>query len=146
DALGDRLPRALRANAHSHRVEFARAAARLSPAGIRARLEHVRQRPRECLARAGRAVHALLLSHKARVVSLAMLVDAFSYHKVLERGLALVRDAAAKPIRTAAAVSAGDILDLEFGDGHVPAVAGGGGTSPRKRRGGGAGGQGSLFG
>jgi exodeoxyribonuclease VII large subunit len=144
DATGDRLPRALRANAHSHRVEFARAAARLSPASIQARLERFRGRPAECLDRLGRALATLIRANKARVLSLAKLVEAFSYHKVLDRGFALVRDAAGQPVRSAAAVAVGDMLDIELADGHLPAVASGG--TPKKKRGGGTGGgQGGLF-
>jgi exodeoxyribonuclease VII large subunit len=145
DATGDRLPRALRANAHRHRVEFARASARLSPASIRARFERFRGRPAEFLERAGRALGTLIAARQARVLSLAKLVEAFSYHKVLDRGFALVRDAAGLPIRSAAAVAAGDPLDIELADGHLPAVATGG--APKQKRGGGkGGGQGSLFG
>jgi len=146
DAVGDRLPRALRANAHSHRVEFARAAARLSPASIRAQVARFRGRPAEFLERAGRALATLIHRRAERVSSLAKLVEAFSYHKVLDRGFALVRDAAGKPVRKAAAVTAGDALDIEFSDGHLPVVATGGAPNPKKKRGGGPGGQGSLFG
>jgi exodeoxyribonuclease VII large subunit len=38
---------------------------------------------------------------------------------VLARGFALVRDAAGKPLRLAAAVSPGMPLDIEFADGRV---------------------------
>src|ERR1700687_301266 len=142
DATGDRLPRALRANAHSHRVEFARAAARLSPSSIRARFERFRGRPAEFLERAGRALGSLIAARKEQVLSLAKLVNAFSYHKVLDRGFALVRDAAGVPIRSVAAVAAGDPLDIELADGHLPAVATGG-APKKKREGGKGGGQGS---
>src|SRR5262249_21705626 len=52
DAVGERLPRALRANAHSHRVEFARAAGRLSLANIRSHIAHIHRRPDDYIARA----------------------------------------------------------------------------------------------
>jgi exodeoxyribonuclease VII large subunit len=43
---------------------------------------------------------------------------------VLARGFALVRDGAAgAPIRSAAAVSTGQALDIEFADGRVAATA-----------------------
>jgi len=51
------------------------------------------------------------------------LLKAFSYHGVLERGFALVRDASGTPLRAASAVSAGLALDIEFADGHVSATA-----------------------
>ena len=138
DATGDRLPRALRANAHRHRVEFARASARLSPASISARFERFRGRPGEFLERAGRALRTLIVARQERVLSLAKLVEAFSYHKVLDRGFALVRDEAGLPVRSAAAVAAGDQLDIELADGHLPAVVTGG--APKKKGGGGKGG------
>ena len=59
------------------------------------------------------------------------LLAALSYHGVLARGFALVRDDAGKPLRAAAQVSAGLALDIEFHDGHVGAVASGGDGAPR---------------
>lgn len=131
DACGDRLPRALRANAHQHRVAFTRAAGRLTPSNLRARLERLRERVR----------------------SLAQLVDAYSYHKVLDRGFALVRDATGAPLRAAAAIAGGDRLEIEFSDGRVAATAdskGADGKSPPRKpktggTGGGPAGQGGLF-
>jgi exodeoxyribonuclease VII large subunit len=127
DALGDRLPRALRANAHQHRVEFTRMAGRLTPMSLSARLERLRDRVR----------------------SLSQLVEAYSYHKVLNRGFALVRDAAGQTIRSAVRVVPGQPLDIEFADGRVGAVAEGK-PLPRKPKsvsegGGQKGGQGGLF-
>jgi exodeoxyribonuclease VII large subunit len=51
------------------------------------------------------------------------LLNALSHRGVLARGFALVRDGAGKPLRQARAVSAGMQLDIEFSDGHVPALA-----------------------
>jgi exodeoxyribonuclease VII large subunit len=66
-----------------------------------------------------------------------------------------VRDATGRPLRQAAAVSAGMRLDIEFSDGRVAAVAEDAGagatdkpvspTKPRGRRGNGNSNQGSLF-
>jgi exodeoxyribonuclease VII large subunit len=86
------------------------------------------------------------------------LLNALSHRGVLARGFALVRDLEGRPLRHAAAVSAGMRLDIEFSDAHVRALAQGssaGGAAkpdlssaskPRGRRGGGDSGQGSLFG
>ena len=86
------------------------------------------------------------------------MLNALSHRGVLARGFALVRDLGGRPLRQAAAVSAGMGLDIEFSDGHVRAAAEGssaGGAEkpapaapirPRSRRGGGDSGQGSLFG
>jgi exodeoxyribonuclease VII large subunit len=81
------------------------------------------------------------------------LLAAFSSRGVHARGCALVRDAAGAPLRTAAAVSAGMPIEIEFADGRVGARADGAagpdasGTEPQKprpRRGTGPG-QGDLF-
>ena len=86
------------------------------------------------------------------------MLNALSHRGVLARGFALVRDLEGRPLRQAAAVSAGMRLDIEFSDAHVRALAQGSSAAaadtpetapilePRGRRGGGDSGQGSLFG
>ena len=119
DSLGERLPRALHANAHRHRVALTRTSSRLTPASLTTRIEHL----------------------KSRVGSLAQLVSAYSYHKVLDRGFALVRDAAGSPVRAAAAVGGGERIEIEFADGRVNAVTEGKGTARKARPGGGSAGK-----
>jgi exodeoxyribonuclease VII large subunit len=97
----------------------------------------------------------------ARVERAERLLVAFSYREVLKRGYALVRDEAGHPLHSAAAVSSGARLDIEFADGRVNALADGESRptppaaappvpkAPKPRRSGGeggGGGQGSLFG
>jgi exodeoxyribonuclease VII large subunit len=145
DAVGERLPRALRANAHAHRVRFARASARHGPAALRAEIAHVGERSRVLAERARRAYGALIDRLGARLRALGQLLDALGYQHVLARGFALVRDAAGHPIRSAAAVATGDALDIELADGRIGATVTGA-AAPRRRKGGGeSGGQGSLF-
>ncbi|BAT57861.1 exodeoxyribonuclease 7 large subunit [Variibacter gotjawalensis] len=52
------------------------------------------------------------------------LLAALSYHGVLERGFALVRDADGKPVHSAKTVDPAMRLDIEFADGRVVATAG----------------------
>ena len=128
------LVRALRANAHIHRVSFSRIGGRLSVHLLRMQVERRRDRyagtalrlrasvaanvtahrmriAREgervgALAeRAGRAMDNLLDARWARCERDGQLLAAFSYRGVLARGFALVRDRAGRPLRTAAAVS-----------------------------------------
>ncbi|MEX2128298.1 MAG: exodeoxyribonuclease VII large subunit [Xanthobacteraceae bacterium] len=145
DAVGDRLPRALRANAHAHRVQLARAAARLSPSALQGRLNRWRDRYGAASARIHPCMNVLLARLDTRMAGLQRILTALSYQGVLARGFALVRDAAGEPIRSAAAVAVNDPLDIEFADGRVPAVATGG-TASRRRGTPEKGGQGSLFG
>ena len=146
------LARALRANAHIHRVSFMRIGGRLSTHLLRMQVERRRERyagvahrlrasaaanvtahrmriAREservgALAeRAARAMDNLLDARWARCERDAQLLAAFSYRGVLARGFTLVRDRAGRPLRTATAVAAGMPMDIEFSDGRVAARA-----------------------
>lgn len=135
DACAAALPRALRANAHAHRVEFSKISARHSPAGLRSLIARQRDRVRSAADRAVRA-RDVIVQHarrdlevrKARVTALGQLLNAFSHRSVLERGFALVRGEDGLPVRSAGAVSPGAVLDIEVRDGHISAVVPG--TSP----------------
>ncbi|MEP9366846.1 exodeoxyribonuclease VII large subunit [Xanthobacter sp. VNH20] len=177
DAASGRLPRALRANAFAHRIQFQKASARLSPSSLKARLDRARERNaslgtnlERCLrraverkrerfsavgagldaarraqrvhiarnrdrleglsGRASRAARILLRERKRQLSSVAQVLEALSYHGVLKRGFALVRDAQGAAVRTASAVAPGTALELEFADGRVGAVANGVGAAP----------------
>jgi exodeoxyribonuclease VII large subunit len=185
DAASERLPRALRANAQIHHTQFSRVAGRLAPRLLRshverrrerldginqrlgtalktyrdthlARIARARDRVTACADRAERALDNLFDNRTARLQRASQLLAALSYRGVLSRGFALVRDGAGLPLRTAAAVSPGMALDIEFADGRVGATAQGVSPrierppftrrNPRNRRGGGGEGQGNLFG
>ena len=146
------LARALRANAHIHRVSFSRIGGRLSAQMLRVHVERRRERygglalrlrasaasniemhrsriARErdrvgvFAARAGRAMDNLLDVRWARCERDTQLLAAFSYRGVLARGFTLVRDRTGRPLRSAAAVTIGAPMDVEFADGHVGARA-----------------------
>ena len=144
DSVGERLPKALRANAHAHRVQFARASSRHVPFALRTRVERGRERIKSLFDRGDRALRVHLKARNARVSAAAGLLGALGYQGVLARGFALVRDAAGAPVRSVQAVAAGDRLAIEFADGTLPVTAEGG-SAPKRRRGGAGGGQGSLF-
>jgi len=186
DALSERLPRALIANAQIHHRQYLRCASRLSPPLLRTHLGRARERLSSADKRLTAARRANLAAHKVRIVrdrervgalfergarAVVALIEkrfasldradrllgALSYHGVLARGFALVRNDAGAPVRSAQAVHQNQVLDIEFSDGHVKAIAtaahGGGQPAPRqpirpksRRSGGGDPGQGSLFG
>ena len=146
DSLSARRPRALRANAQAHRVAFARAAASLVPVALRMRVAHERERTEALVELARRSFRTLFERRQTRLHGLGQLLEALGYHGVLARGYALVRDAAGAPVRSVAAVAAGDRLAIELADGTLPVVAEDGGIAPKRRSGGEGGGQGSLFG
>ena len=175
------LDRALRTNAHVHHVRFSRIAGRLSDrllgatierrrdrfgnlssrlrAGVagniavhRTRIGQQRERVVAFGERARRAIGQVIAVRRSRAARGGELLAAFSYRGVLARGFALVRDGKGRPLRTAAAISAGMPLEIEFSDGRVGALAENGParetlSTPAKSRARRAGttGQGDLF-
>ena len=183
DQTAARLSRALRTNAHIHHVSFSRIGGRLSAHLLRMQIERRRERyagmalrlragvganvaahrlriSRDgervgvLAERAARAMDNLLDARWARCERDGQLLAALSYRGVLARGFALVRDQAGRPLRTAAAVTTGMPIGIEFADGRVAArveavqTSGAATAEPsrrRRRREGGSSEQGSLF-
>jgi exodeoxyribonuclease VII large subunit len=152
DHAAAQLRHALRANAQIHHVSFSRIGGRLSPHLLRGGVERRRERVVGYAERAQRAFRNFIAGRRARFERGGQLLTALSYRGVLARGFALVRDAAGRPLRTAAAVTAGLAIEIEFADGRVGARADaslstakpGEAIKPRGPRGGGPG-QGNLF-
>ncbi len=136
DDLANRIGLALLANARVHRTQYERVAGRLSFAGLERVIERAGERLTGLAERKAHFLARRVERLKARLDSLAKLLEVVSYRSVLERGFALVADFEDRePIRSAAAVPNGKVLDIEFHDGHVRAVSGGTMTPrPRKRR------------
>ncbi|MBX9943156.1 MAG: exodeoxyribonuclease VII large subunit [Reyranella sp.] len=97
-----------------------------------------------------RAGGDLLDRGRQRVDQAAKLLESYSFHSVLTRGFALVRDQDGQPVLAAAGVRTGDALRIQFADGRLdarvtdaPASAPRPAPPPRRRDGGGN--QGSLL-
>ncbi len=186
DAAAARLGRGLMTASAVHARRLARIAPRLQTQLLLNRVERARQRLDQASDRKtgalGRYAVNLRMRHELLALRLAprlvtdrierwrnrldneaKLLTSLSYQSVLRRGFALVRDTDGRAIRSAAAITAGQRLHVEFGDGHVAADAVGDGSAakaprpqsastppakPRallKRSDGGSGPQGSLF-
>jgi exodeoxyribonuclease VII large subunit len=159
--LGQRSRQCLRHGMERRRERFEQLSQRLSAARFayanarRNQIERARERTLALFARATHSATALLQNRAARVERAERLLTAVSYRGVLARGFALVRATDGKPLHSAAAVTAGLPLSIEFADGRVHATADGPSApaaptppaAPARppRRGGGEG-QGSLFG
>lgn len=115
DAVKGRLAAANRANLRAQQVHLDR---------CREKLGTVAQR-------GTRAIRVLLAERLRRLSGTAQVLEALSYHGVLQRGFALVRDGAGHAVRSAGAVGAGQGLELEFADGRVSVTAGAGASAPR---------------
>lgn len=128
DLATGRLARGLEAATRVHATRFARVSGRLTHAALERRIAAERTRLGGLDDRAGRAIGVLLARRRDRLASAAKLLSALSYRSVLERGFALVRDAAGEPVRRAAGLSAGMGVTIEFADGRAVATVGGDGT------------------
>lgn len=191
DLAAARLPAALRAAARASETKLAQAARRLERASprvaiarARSRLDAIGERPRNALAalaarqrprlsdlgaRLAYVFEAGLRERRARLDGLWRQAHALSHQATLSRGFAIVLDAAGAPVRSKAALSPGERVDLRFHDGSLgariegEAAEGGGEAAPsspvssspvspsparpekRSRKSPGAAGQGSLF-
>ncbi|MFN3889191.1 MAG: exodeoxyribonuclease VII large subunit [Beijerinckiaceae bacterium] len=114
--LGERLRRAMITRREAERVAGQRRRERLQAAH-----ERMRNALRACSERRRRDLESVL-----------KLIDSMSHRSVLARGFALVRDGGpdGAPVRSAASVTPGQALTLQFADGSVAATANGGGAPP----------------
>ena len=115
------------------------------------RIERTSDRLEQFGERLKRAGSDLLDRSRQRLAHMAQLLESYSFHSVLKRGFALVRDQDDHPVLAAADTRPGDTLRIEFDDGRIGVrVTDGVGIAPRpapvpsKRRDGG-GNQGSLL-
>ena len=147
DNLSERLPRALRANAHVHHQQLSRLAGRLSPQVLHARIERCHVFLQSFAGRGTAAYGTYLARRNDRIRTAGQLLNAFSYKGVLSRGFALIRDHKGIPLRAAGTIDAGMRLVIEFSDGRVGATADGAGvpTPPKPKSKIKGPGQGSLF-
>jgi exodeoxyribonuclease VII large subunit len=117
----------------------------------RQRIERTADRLNQLGERLRRAGSDLLERGRQRVGQADKLLESYSFHSVLGRGFALVRDQDDHPVLAAAGTHPGDALSVEFADGRVGVrVSDGVRAAPRpaaasRRRDGGSGNQGSLL-
>ncbi|MBV9550675.1 MAG: exodeoxyribonuclease VII large subunit, partial [Alphaproteobacteria bacterium] len=134
DTAAERLSGALRRNLAAHRTELLEAAALLRPRMLESRFHLMRERLVALHLRATRAYAARHAASAGALAALTRLLDGISYKAVLGRGFALVRGEDGHLRRRAAALTAGENLNLVFADGEAPAVAGGKPEKPARTK------------
>ena len=143
-ALGDRHLKVNRLGAlvarHSPQAELRGRREKLQGLGVRlgralitrrdaekANCERQRERLQAAQARMRNALRGANEGRRRNLASVLKLIDSMSHKSILARGFALVREGAkGPPIRSAAAIAAGQALTLVFADGSVAATANGG--------------------
>ncbi|AJE48211.1 exodeoxyribonuclease VII large subunit [Celeribacter indicus] len=145
-SCGARLAPALARGTGQHRRDLDRLSGRLAPATVARKSAEARRDLTQLSARFARAATAQGQRWRADFERRAGLLEALSYEKTLERGYAVVRDAAGGVITSAK--EAARMHEVQFADGRVR-IGGGVAAAPAKRGGRSAGGdgpdQGSLF-
>jgi exodeoxyribonuclease VII large subunit len=109
DSIGERLSGALLRWLELRRERVASLAKQLSPRFVQFAIER----------------------HGAELKQLSALLESLNVMNVMKRGFALVKDAQERVVTSALAVSAGQVLSLQFADG-VKAVTANGGKKPAK--------------
>ncbi|MCW5773039.1 MAG: exodeoxyribonuclease VII large subunit, partial [Rhodospirillaceae bacterium] len=108
------------------------------------------ERTEELAARMPGLVKRRLADLEQRWASAGQLLESLSYQRVLDRGFALVRDAAGEPVTSAAGARPGLDVAIRFSDGEVGARIAGPAApparpAPKRRKTGGNDDQGTLL-
>ena len=123
DALGRRAAASLARATGPRRARLERAAGRLSPQPIIERVARCQERLQALAIRARRSMLASVGEHRRHLDGCGKLLASLSYHGVLQRGYALVRDSAGRTLRAARDIAAGQLIDIELAEGRIDAQA-----------------------
>ena len=121
DLATTRLGAALRAFQHRKALRLATVSPRLSHKALRASFEREARQFETARRRLDPAMLRLTSDRSQRLEALGKLLNSLSYRGVLARGYAVVTDRDGGLIRSAAMVSSGQPVGIEFADGSVAA-------------------------
>jgi exodeoxyribonuclease VII large subunit len=123
EALGRRAAASLQRATGPRRTRLARAAGGLSLQPMRQRIARGVERSDLLGARLRQCMVEAAARRRRHLDGAGKLLASLSYHGVLQRGFALVRDSAGRSVRSTAQVAVGQRLDIELADGHIGAQA-----------------------
>ena len=121
DEVAARLAEAARASLRLKRRAWETPQGFLQHFDLRGRQERARLRWNRQRAELGHRIHLLLAGQRARLDPLAAKLDQLSPRRILERGYAIVFDAAGNVMRNAAQVSAGQAVTAQLAEGRLMA-------------------------
>lgn len=134
DNAAERLSRALIRATEVKQARLQRVEARLSPQPLRLRIATEKKALPQWMERLGRAESRALSDAGRRLEGAAKLLESYSYHGVLKRGFAVVRDAAGKPVHAGAGQKPGAALEIEFANDRLGVVVSGGNPAPAPKK------------
>ncbi len=132
DDLSERLATGLTVGIERRRGRYLEIAGGLRPATLGRRMAQDSQTLARLAADLQRAGRLVWDACRRRLEEQEKLLKTLSYHGVLERGFAVVREAGGSPLVSAAGAAPGTALDIEFHDGHVAATVGSDAGAPTK--------------
>ncbi|MGA1803076.1 exodeoxyribonuclease VII large subunit [Rhizobium sp. HT1-10] len=112
------------------RISNAEVAMRGVPARLTAQTRSFRDRLANLARHSDTAIRHRLSEARGIIVAQDRVLQSLSYKNVLKRGYAVVRDEDDRPVSSAALLSAGAALSIEFADGRIGAVTSEDGTTP----------------
>ncbi|MHA1536291.1 MAG: exodeoxyribonuclease VII large subunit [Alphaproteobacteria bacterium] len=121
DDWSERLRNGLLNRLERSRQTLARLAAGLSPAALGREIAGAGERLAASGERLRPTAARLLERRREGLENLGLRLESVSYNKVLERGFALVRDAAGQPVLGAGSLKPGQDIAIRFHDGEAPA-------------------------
>jgi exodeoxyribonuclease VII large subunit len=119
DELSLQLADALRGKLERLRARFTEARARVAGFDLRARLAAMRLRAEHGASNLKQRMDRLLVAKRQRFERLALQLEERSPLRVLDRGYAIVYDAAGRVVRNAEQVSAGDEISVRLARGRL---------------------------
>jgi len=125
---------ALSRSTATRRLHLTRVSARLSPVRTIERISRATERLETLERRHWAAFGSLLSRRRQRLEAQGQMLASLSYHSVLGRGFALIRDASGQAVRSATTLATGAPIDIELADGHVGAVVTAGGPADHTGR------------
>lgn len=133
DELGDRLPRALKIGVERQAMKLDAVNRSLRAETLKTDIKRAKEKLILGVDRMKRASAQGIAKKRSDFDSPARLLESLSYHSVLERGFAVVRDDDGKALSDGKTIKSGAALDIEFRDGKVDAVAGKGKQALKKK-------------
>ena len=124
DHLESSLRTCLASAIKSKRIELTRTEARFRTEPLQIDARRKRQQLVDIATRARPAIQRQIGKDRDRLASQAKLLQTLSYQATLDRGYAIVKDAAGAIVRSRTGVSAGDSLSITLRDGDLGATVG----------------------
>jgi exodeoxyribonuclease VII large subunit len=134
DLASTNLSASLRHLGQNKRLRLATVGARLSTRTLTDELRHARARLAPCADRLQPALRRIVVQRGNDLGSLGKLLESYSYKGVLDRGFALVTDAAGTVVRSTSQATPGRALSIEVADGQFGAAVSGAPVQRKKPR------------